>query len=290
MRALLLSIALIIMSVLPALTADVLIVQSGNAPAYAKSITGFKETYKGSTQTILLSDYAEVDLIRIVKEEQPRLVLAVGDLALEKAKKVRQVPVMALMALSYNMSRRSAANIHGISIVASPERYMQLFSTMGIKRVGVVYDNNRTGNYVKEAQQAAGTVGIQLVTNEVDNSRAVMATLQRMNGAVDALWMIPDTTAVTSVTQEAYFNFTIKNNVPVVTFSEKHLAMGAAVTLGADCADMGRQAGELSTKILNGSTGSSGTAYAPISVKAFFNESVLKKLGHKVPALLTLTK
>ena len=38
MRALLLSIALIIMSALPALAVDVLIVQSGNGQAYAEAV------------------------------------------------------------------------------------------------------------------------------------------------------------------------------------------------------------------------------------------------------------
>ncbi len=122
MRALLFSIALIVMGAIPALALDVLIVQSGNAPAYAESIRGFREAYRGTTQTILLSDYAEVDLVRLVKEEQPRLVLAVGDPALAKAKIIRQVPVVALMALSYNISKPSAYNIHGVSVVASPDQ------------------------------------------------------------------------------------------------------------------------------------------------------------------------
>lgn len=279
------------MSAAPALALDVLIVQSGNGPAYNDSIKGFKETYKGTTQTLRLSDYAEVDLVRIVKEEQPRLVLAVGDPALEKAKKVRQVPVVALMALTFDLPRKPASNIHGITVVASPDRYMQLFAEMGIKRVGIVYDRNRTGNYVNQAKQAAGISGIQLVAHEIDESKQVLDALQKMNGAVDALWMHPDITAVTSVSQEVYFDFSIRNQVPVVTFSEQYLNRGAAVSLDADRRATGRQAGELAADLLKKGARSSGTSVAPASIKQKSNDTILLKLGRKVsisPPRLTL--
>lgn len=286
MRALLLCIALIIMSALPALAVDVLIVQSTNGPAYAESIRGFKETYKGSTQTILLSDYAEVDLIRLVKEEQPRLVLAVGDPALEKAKKVRQVPVVALMALSFNLNRLPASNIHGVSVVASPDRYMQLFADMGVKQVGVVFDPSRTGHYVQHAKQAAARSGIQLSAYEVRSPAEVVGAIEKMTGTVDALWMLPDTTAVTSVTLEAYFSFSIKNQKPVVTFSQQYLSKGASVSLDIDRSDMGRQAGDLTLRILAGDARSTGISFDPRNVKRNENREILIKIGRQQPTSL----
>ena len=104
MRALVLLIALSILSALPAFAADVLIVQSSRGAAYGEAVRGFQESYRGSAQTIVLADYAEVDVVRLVKEEQPRLVLAVGDKALAASKKVRSVPVVALMAPMWMMA------------------------------------------------------------------------------------------------------------------------------------------------------------------------------------------
>ncbi len=282
MRALLFSIALIIMSALPALALDVLIVQSGSGPAYAESLRGFREAYKGTTQTILLSDYAEVDLVRMVKEEQPLLVLAVGDPAFNKAKKIRQTPVVALMTLSYNLPKPSASNIYGISVVASPGRYMQLFSGMGVKRVGVLYDPTRTGFYLKQAQQAAESLGIKLVARIVKDPREVVGMIEQMHGAVDALWMIPDTTAVTSATLEAYFSFSAKHQVPVVSFSEQYLSKGAAASIDIDRRDMGRQAVEMVNALLKGTE---PIGFAPRTTKIHTNDTLLNKLSMPIPVL-----
>jgi ABC-type uncharacterized transport system substrate-binding protein len=266
------------MSALPALAVDVLIVQSGNGQAYAEAVKGFREVYRGSTQTILLSDYAEVDLVRLVKEERPRLVLAVGDPALEKSRKVRQVPVVAVMALSFNLQKPPAPNIHGVSVVVSPAKYLELLSTMGAKRIGVLYDPARSGFYLKRAREAAESKGVKLVAHEVRNPREVMNELDQLKGSVDAVWMLPDATAVTSETVEAYFTLSMKQQLPVVSFSERHLSRGAAAAIDVDRVDMGRQAGELVVSILRDGAGYAGSSIDPRKLQINTNKSVLKKL------------
>jgi putative ABC transport system substrate-binding protein len=282
MRTLLLSIALFVLSAAPALAVDVLIAQSGTGAAYAEALRGFREVFSGSTQTIVLTDYADVDLVRIVKEEQPKLVLAVGDPALAKAKKVRQVPVVAVMALSLNLPKPPLTNVHGVSVIAPPGRYMQLFSGMGAKRVGVLYDPNRTGNYLKRAQQAAESAGVRLVVREVNDPREVYEKIEQLNGAIDLLWMLPDATAVTAATLEAYFGFSIKHKTPLVSFSQQYLQKGAAASIDIDRVDMGRQAGEIAARFLGGSV-SAGTAVDPRAAKVNSNPVIEKKLGLKIP-------
>ncbi|GAM07968.1 ABC transporter substrate binding protein [Geobacter sp. OR-1] len=286
MRTLFIAIALFVMSAAPCLAVEVLIVQSGNGAAYAEAIRGFREVFGGATQTILLSDYADVDLVRIVKEEQPRLVLAVGDPALAKAKKVRQVPVISLLALGQGLPRPAAGNIHGVSVAPAPVRYMQLFSGMGAKKVGVVYDPSRTGNYLKRALAAADNAGIRLVAREVKDPRTVVATIDQFKGVVDAVWMVPDTTAVTTASLEAYFGFSARNKVPVIAFSELYLPKGAAASIDVDRVDMGRQAGELATSLLKGGSPAPGTLLDPRKLEVNSNTSIAQKLGLKIPDLI----
>jgi putative ABC transport system substrate-binding protein len=241
-------------------------------------VKGFREVYKGSTQTILLSDYAEVDLVRLVKEERPRLVLAVGDPALEKSRKVRQVPVVAVMALSFNLQKPPASNIHGVSVAAPPAKYLELLSNMRAKRVGVLYDPARSGFYMKRAREAADRAGLKLVSREVRTPREVLEKLDQFKGAVDAVWMLPDTTAVTGGTVEAYFTFSMKQQLPVVSFSERHLSRGAVASIDIDRVDMGRQAGELVISLLRDGAGFAGSSIDPRKLQINTNDSVLKKL------------
>ncbi len=276
MRALILLIALSILSAMPAFAADVLIVQSGRGVAYTEALRGFSEVYQGSTQTIVLADYAEVDVVRLVKEEQPRLVLAVGDKALEASRKVRAVPVVSLLALSYNLAKEPTGPVSGVGMLPAPERYLEVCKGMGTKRVGVIYDPTRTGYYLKRARLAAQQAGIELVARDVRTPREALVKLEQLKGAVDAIWLLPDTTAVATEIVEAYFLFSMQHKVPIIAFSEQYLAKGAVVALEVDRSELGRQAAELANARLKGGAKQVVDARkAPLRT----NNSVVQKLG-----------
>ncbi len=147
----------------------------------------------------------------------------------------------------------------------------------------MVYDPARTESYLKRAKQAAESLGIKLVARVAQNSSEVAGTINQMNGAVDLLWMLPDSTAVTSATLEAYFGFSIKQQVPVVAFSEQYLSKGAAVSIDVDRTDMGRQAGELATSLLNSGEIYAGKSVDPRRLKLNSNASIAQRLSQKIP-------
>ncbi len=288
MRLLLLSITLFILSALPALAADVLIVQSSHTPAYAEALRGFRTGFEGSTYTIVMSEYADVDVVRLVKEERPRVVLAVGDAALAACRKVRQVPVVSLMALSLTMSKSGNSNVGGFGVIASPEQYLKLFKAIGKKRIGVLYDPDRSADYLKKAQQSARRLGVNLVTREVRSPKESVSRLEKLKGKVDSLWILPDTTAVTTESLEAYFRFSMEQRVPLVTFASQHLDKGAFAAIEADRVDLGRAVGEQVRRLL----GREGEPYIADArtVRLSTNVSVAKRLGISTADLESITR
>lgn len=277
MRALFLSIALIILSALPAWATDILILQSSRTSAISDAANGFQAVYPGNTLTMVLADYAEMDVVRLVKEEQPRLLLVLGDQALAASRKVRSVPVVALMALA-PLHKGPTGFANSIEPVAPPERFFALFNAIGVKRVGVLYDPARTGWYMKRAKSTAENSDVELITREVSNPRDVLSRLEQLKGKVDALWMIPDATVVTSDTQDAFFLFSLTQHVPVVTYADHYLSKGAAISLSADLAETGRQAAELTMSLLaNPDRDPVIKPARKMRVRA--NPNILKKLG-----------
>lgn len=285
MRALRLFIALLVLGALPARAADVLIVQSTRSAAYGEGVRGFQSSWKGSADTVVLSDYAEVDVVRLVKEERPRLVLAVGDAALAASRKVVQVPVVSLLSLGPNLARGPVGAINGVGVLPAPERYLELCRSIGARRVGVIHDPARTGYYLQRAKAAAKQRGIELVVHEVRAPRETLDRLERMKGAVDCLWMLPDSTAVTAETLDAWFLFSVEQKVPVVTFSDQYLAKGAVLSLDVDRADLGRQAAELAASLLAGEAGRP-TLLDARKTQPHGNENVARHLGIDLPAHL----
>ena len=281
--ALLILLALSLLQAPAARGAEVLILQSSRSPVYAEALRGFQAACKGAHQTLLLTDYTEIDVQRIVKEESPRLVVAVGDKALAACRKLRDVPVLAMLSLSLNLRRQSPENVGGVGMAIAPEQYLKLFDALGAKRIGVLYDPNKTGCYLKRALQDSRQLGLKLVAEPVGDPRELQAKLDRMRGHVDALWMLPDSTVVTTVNMEAFLLFSMTHNVPTVTFTSHYLKNGAAASLEIDHFDIGLQTGELALSLLKGGTARRVPTLDPRKIHLHKNESVLRKLGLKTP-------
>jgi len=258
----------------PALAYDALVLQSLREKGYDEAVRGVRRECRASMRTLVLSDYAEADLTRIMREEHPKLVIAVGDRALEVAETLRGTPVLYMMALN----PKPRQNVTGVGMLLDPSRYLAVFNSLGSKRVGVVYDPRRSGAYLKRAQFAARRSGIDLVLREVHAPKETPSMLESLRGKVDALWMLPDLTAVSPVSTEAYFLFSQGEGVPVVTFADVYLSMGGAVALGIDRFDIGRQLGEMAQSVLEGTPVEGIAAQAPRRAMTRSNDGVLRRL------------
>jgi ABC-type uncharacterized transport system substrate-binding protein len=275
MRALILSIALIILSALPTFAADVLILQASRNQAFSEAVAGFRETCGRSSRVVILSDFAEVDVSRLVREERAQLVLAVGDPALAAARKAGRLPVVSLMALAPLGSR--SPQVAAVAPVASPGEYLRLFKEMGRRRIGVISDPKRTAAYLDGARQTAAELGLELVVREARSPKDALAQLPQLKGEVDCLWMLPDTSVVTAETLDATLVFCLEERLPLVTFTDSHVTKGAVVALLPDRGDMGRQAGELASSLIRGDASNAPLTF-PRSTRRQ-NNSVAAKLG-----------
>jgi putative tryptophan/tyrosine transport system substrate-binding protein len=258
---------------------DVLVLQSRRDPAYEEVLKGFRAENKASLRVVVLSDYAETDVVRIVREDHPRLILAVGDAALSAARKVQHTPVIALMALGIHTFRGSPTNLTGIGMFAAPDHYIAIFQAMKSRRVGVIHNPAKTGWYLRQARLAAEKAGIELVVREVSVPRDTLAQLSSLSSKVDTLWMLPDTTAVTRETTETYFRFGQDQAIPVVSFAGSYLGLGAAAVVEIDRTELGRQAGDMAAALLNDGRGANHQVGVPQRVSIRTNPGVVKRLG-----------
>ena len=258
---------------------DILVLQSRRDVGYEEVLKGFRAVNASKERVIVLSDYAEVDIVRIVREDRPKLILAVGDAALAATRNIRSTPVVAVMSLAIHARKELQDNLTGICMFVLPERYINMFVAMKARRVGVIHHPAKSGWYLKQARQAAKEAGIELVVREVSTSRETPGQLSTFAGKVDALWMLPDSTAVTRETVEAYFHFGLKHSLPVVSFSANYLGLGAAAVLEIDRIALGRQANEMITALLNGESTNAVPVRFPVGTAVKTNPGVLKNLG-----------
>lgn len=260
---------------------EVLVVQSLRVKPFDDAFRGFRNACDAEVRRVYLSDMEKTDILRTIREERPRLILAIGGDALERVRKVRDIPVLYLMALNPQSAGFGNHNITGVAMNFPPEKYFEILGRISPtpKRVGCVYDPAKSGHLVKRAQQAARARGIELTAIEARKSNDVPKALDALKGSIDALLMIPDTTVVTPETVESFLIFSQNNGIPVITFASKYVEMGALVSLNIDGYDQGRQAGEMARQILGGAAASSLPAAEARRLHLKTNRIVAKKLG-----------
>jgi len=258
---------------------DLLVLQSQRSPVYDEVMRGVRSVAKYSQRVIVLNDYNEVDLQRIVREEKPLVILTLGDNALAEAQKIKELPIVSLMALSYRAGMGGHPALTGVEILLHPERYLTILNAMKVTRVGIVANTTRNANYLKIAQKAASRHGIDIVLRDVKSPKDVAAQLQSLSGSVDSLWMLPDNSVATGENADSFFLFAASRRLPVITFSANYLAFGSAVALEIDRYDLGKQGGEMVSQLLSGHTINDVAPALPRKNQIKLNPVVLRRLG-----------
>ncbi len=261
--------------------ADVLVLQSLRVKPFDDALRGFRSACKGDVRTVVLSDVEGMDIIRTVREERPKVILAVGAEALQRVKKIRDIPIIHLMVLNPEKVAGAAGNIVGVDMNIPPDKYLGLMEHMNMSKlkVGILYDPARNGAFVKRIQQAAKARGIEVTAREVRHSREVPEALAGMQDSFNVFWMLPDSTVVTPETVEYILLFSQRNRTPVVSFASKYVDTGALVSLDIDGFDLGKQGGEMANRLLNGARTSELHSTDPRKAVLKVNRKVAEKLG-----------
>jgi putative tryptophan/tyrosine transport system substrate-binding protein len=264
-----------------AFASDVLVLQSLHVKPFDDALRGFRSACKSEAKSVVVADVEGTDIIRLVREERPRLILAIGADALKSVKRIREIPIIHLMVLNPEKITGDARNVFGIDMNIPPEKYLSMMERLNLPKlkVGIFYDPAKTGNLVKKIRQSAVSMGIEIIAREIHNPKEVPEMLIKMRGSCNIFWMLPDSTVVTPQTVEYLLLFTQENRIPIITFAGKYVDYGALASLDIDGFDLGKQAGEMANRVLDG-TGISQMrdAGARKAVKKL-NRKVASKLG-----------
>lgn len=266
---------------------DVTAIKSMDILPYKEAVKGFRDTVDAKVSEYVLSGDSENLAIVISKNQKADLVFTLGTDALRLVKEeLRNVPVIYTFVLNADsVIGAGRSNFTGIDMNIPPEeQFSSLLQVVpSVNRIGVVYDPARNQGTIHEAEAAAKKLGVSLISKKIKTGAEAINAVNQLEGKVDALWMLPDTTAITPETVEYMLLFSFKNRVPLIGISEKYVKSGALFALTFDSEDMGRQAGEMATRILMGEEASSIPIPKPRKLRLSINLNTAEKLGLKIP-------
>jgi putative ABC transport system substrate-binding protein len=185
------------------------------------------------------------------------------------------------MVLNPETVLRSHDNITGISMNIPPEKQFGALLKVipRVETVGLVYDPERTGFLASKAGDAAKESGITLVAKEIHDPTEALSAIKSLKGAIDAFWMTPDATVFSPEIIEFVLLFCLENRLPILTFAEKYVEMGAFISIGIDAHDIGHQAGEMVQRIVSGTDVKQVERVDPRKAIVTINLKIAKKLG-----------
>lgn len=279
-QTILLILITILFSICNATSADafeVVAVKSSELKPYNDALDGFR---KACNCTVI--EIAEVEgqsLLKQISRISPDAILAIGTDAFKKVKSIKDLPVIYTMVIPSEVDISLQKNISGVSMDISPETCLNTMIEIfpKAKRIGLIYNPQHTGSFVKKAIESAHDRGINIVSKIARNLGDIPDLIEEMKDKIDIFWMLPDSTVVTPETFNYMLLFSFQNSVPVFTFSRKYVEMGALAALNIDPFDMGVQAGEIAMMLLEGHKDTI-RVYARKKV-LIINKKIAKKLG-----------
>ena len=238
---------------------DIAILQSSDIAAYREAVAGLKAT--GPIGAVYTEYDAQGDLelgkklARKVRASNASLIVAVGLKAALAAKiEIVDVPIVYMMILDPLKHQLTSANMTGTLLEVPLERQLKIMGMFlpALHRIGTLYDPAKTASRVKAAAQQAAISGFALTERPIESEKDVPQQLRSLLSDVEALWLMPDSTVLTSESIGFILESAIGHQVPVIGFSPEFTRLGALLSISVNYGDVGRETGLLAKRILDG--------------------------------------
>jgi putative tryptophan/tyrosine transport system substrate-binding protein len=239
------------------------------APALQGLMNGLKQRgYKGSrievkTFALTGNPKSDLELVQTQLSRRPDLIVTLGsDATRLVAEQKSNIPVLFTMILdpvSLGVVKSLAepgGNFTGSTLLVSPGKQFDtlLQSCPKARRIGVLFTENDPTSmaFLKEAQEEAQRLSIELHAVAVKPGQASKDALQQFKGSVDALWLIPDPASTGIQEMKDTLEFARTNRLPILGASSATVRAGALTALSANLEDLGDVTAEMAVRILEG--------------------------------------
>ncbi len=240
---------------------------------------GLKAIQPHQITEVIFTRENERESINKLQSSHPDLILALGAKALKVAFLIPDIPVVHLLVVNPEKIIDKTRPVVGVSLSVPPKVQLDEMKRYfpEVKRVGLVYDPKRSGKFVEQLKSLRS--GLEFIALDTENIAEVPDLIHSLRGKVDLLWMLPDLTTTNQVTVQSYVLFSIRNKIPLLTFSEKLLDHGATIAVTFDTDKMAMQAAGLAVDMLLHRVEIEQTTLIAPTVKTRFNHIMIEKLG-----------
>ncbi len=236
---------------------EVSILVSADFPPYHHAVRGFRDHLPSSFEVTTYQMKGDVlegrEMATRIRASHADVILAVGLKAALVAKlEIIDTPIVFCLVLNPAAYGLPTPNMVGIQLRVPSNQQLETIQLVlpAVKTIGLVYDPDQSAQFVLQAQQAAHTLGLSLVTRTISSPTDLPSTLRTFLPEIDVLWLIRDSTVITKASIPFILETTLEYRRPVFGFSAGLAQHGAIATVSVDYVELGRQAGTVANTII----------------------------------------
>lgn len=249
---------------------EIAILKSADLPYYEQAVAGFKAGIPSTTSVKEYNFKGQLaegrQIAKSLRADPPDLIFAVGLKAAMAAKlEIFDTPVVFCMVLNPEAHGLPAPNMIGIAVRLPAETQLAALRSAipNRNRVGVLYDEDHNGDFIRQAHLAAKQQGLELLAVAVHRQEEIPNAVRTLLPKIDALWLIQDQTVVSESAIPFFLESTLDAKVPLFTFSSTLVQQGALGALVLDPLAVGQQAAHIALARLSGQHASTGVLQTP---------------------------
>jgi putative ABC transport system substrate-binding protein len=259
----------------------VVIVTTSAVEAFDEATEGIRHSL-GPAPKVAIVDLASNagDLTSQLGGKEIRLLVSVGNNALEAAARYGTAPILATMVLEADLKLSRLRPPTGAVVLdlALGEVLAGLAKVFpGKTRAGIIRNPEVSSASAAELVSAAKAAGISLRVVDCPRPEMLLQAFRSLQGLVDFVWCPPDGTLYNGTTVKPLILASLESHLPVAGFSASFVRAGAAAGVYPDYLETGAQAGELARKYLSGS--SALGIEGPRKIRIAANTRVARLLG-----------
>lgn len=179
----------------------------------------------------------------------------------------------------------SGTNVTGASDVLPLEPQVALIKELlpAVKNIGFVYSPGEVNSTVtlKNLKQIAEAQGITIVEAPAQKSSDIAMAAQSLVGKVDVIYTSTDNNVINAY--EALTQVAKEAKIPLVSSDPSVIERGASVALGVNYADLGRETGKITARILKGEKAGDIPVYAAQTLDLLVSKKYAAEQGIAVP-------
>lgn len=184
-------------------------------------------------------------------------------------------------------------NITGVTDMLPIKQHLELVKKVvpSATRIGVLYNPGEANSVslLSLVEAIAPELDLEITKSAVTKTSEVLGAARSLVGKVDAIYLPTDNTVISAV--EAVVKVGKQNKLPVIAADTDTVKRGAIAALGFNYYDVGRQAGSIVSRILNGEKPGDIDVEGVEKTELYLNPSAADAMGVTLsPALINAAK